>query len=77
MKDIYDFNGNCSHATNKKWAGDISYVWTKKGWLYLAVILDLHSRRVTGWTVSNRMKRDLAIRVLNMAIALRQPILFT
>lgn len=60
-------------APNQKWAGDISYVWTREGWLYLAVILDLHSRRVIGWAVSNRMKRDLTIRALNMAIALRQP----
>ncbi len=60
-------------APNRKWAGDISYVWTQEGWLYLAVILDLHSRRVIGWAVSNRMKRDLAIRALNMAIALRRP----
>ncbi|WP_425284513.1 IS3 family transposase [Aliiruegeria lutimaris] len=58
---------------NRKWAGDISYVWTQEGWLYLAVILDLHSQRVVGWAVSNRMKRDLAIRALKMAIALRQP----
>lgn len=65
-----DFHAN---APNQKWAGDISYVWTREGWLYLAVILDLHSRRVIGWAVSNRMKRDLAIRALNMAIALRQP----
>ncbi|MBP0485219.1 IS3 family transposase [Sagittula salina] len=58
---------------NQKWAGDISYIWTREGWLYLAVILDLHSRRVIGWAVSNRMKRDLAIRALNMAIAFRAP----
>jgi putative transposase len=58
---------------NRKWAGDISYIWTREGWLYLAVILDLHSRRVIGWAVSNRMKRDLAIRALKMAIALRSP----
>lgn len=60
-------------APNQKWAGDISYVWTHEGWLYLAVILDLHSRRIIGWAVSNRMKRDLAIRALKMAVALRQP----
>jgi len=42
---------------NQKWAGDITYIWTREGWLYLAVILDLHSRRVIGWAVSNRMKR--------------------
>ena len=59
---------------NQKWAGDISYIWTREGWLYLAVILDLHSRRVIGWAVSNRMKRDLAIRALKMAIALRSPL---
>ena len=47
--------------SNQKWAGDISYIWTREGWLYLAVILDLHSRRVIGWAVSNRTKRDLAI----------------
>ncbi|ATG44225.1 putative transposase [Phaeobacter piscinae] len=70
---------------NQKWAGDISYVWTQEGWLYLALaivlgpmadkgsFLDLHSRRVVSWAVSSRMKRDLAIRPLKMAIALRQP----
>ncbi len=58
---------------DQKWAGDISYVWTQEGWLYLAVILNLRSRRVIGWALSNRMKRDLAIRALNMAIALRRP----
>ena len=52
---------------NQKWASEISYVWTSEGLLYLAVILDLYSRRVIGWAVSNRMKRDLAIRALNMA----------
>ena len=57
----------------QKWAGDISYIWTSEGWLYLAVILDLYSRRVIGWAVSNRMKRDLEIRALEIAVALRQP----
>ena len=58
---------------NRKWVVDISYIWTREGWLYLAVVLELYSRRVIGWAVSNRMKRDLAIRALNMAIALRRP----
>jgi len=58
---------------NRKWAGDITYVWTQEGWLYLAVILDLHSRRVVGWAVSDRMKKDLAIRALDMAVRLRNP----
>ncbi len=58
-------------APNQKWVGNLSYAWTREGWLYLAVILDLHSRRIIGWAVSNRIKRDLAIRALNMAIAFR------
>lgn len=58
---------------NQKWAGDISYIWTQEGWLYLAVIIDLYSRRVVGWAVSNRLKKDLAIRALKMAVNLRQP----
>ena len=58
---------------NQKWAGDISYIWTSEGWLYLAVILDWHSRRVIGWAVNNRLNRDLAICELDMAVALRQP----
>jgi transposase InsO family protein len=58
---------------NQKWAGDITYIWTREGRLYLAVILDLHSRRVIGWAASNRIKRDLAIRALKMPIAFRSP----
>lgn len=58
---------------NQKWADDISYIWTREGWLYLAMILDLHSRCVIGWAVSNRMKRDLAITALKMATTLRSP----
>lgn len=54
---------------NQKWEGDTSYVWNREGWLYFAVILDLHSRLVLGWAMSNRMKRDLAIRALNTAIS--------
>jgi putative transposase len=65
-----DFNAD---ASNQKWVGDISYVWTREGWLYPVVILDLHSRRVIGWAVNQRMKRDLAIRTLKMAIAFRAP----
>lgn len=58
---------------NQKWAADITYIWTREGWLYLAVMIDLHSRRVVGWSVSNRLKRDLASRALNHAVALRNP----
>ncbi|GBQ50325.1 hypothetical protein AA18890_3293 [Komagataeibacter europaeus LMG 18890] len=50
-----------------------SYIWTAEGWLYLAVVIDLFSRRVIGWTVSDRIKKDLAIRALDMAVRLRDP----
>jgi len=52
---------------------DIGYVWTHEGWLYLVIILYLHSRRVIVWAVSSRMKRDLAIRALNRAALWRPP----
>ncbi len=58
---------------NQKWVVDISYIWTREGWPYLSTVLDLHSRKVIGWAVSNRMKKDLAIRALDMAVALRKP----
>lgn len=58
---------------NQKWAGDITCVWRREGWVYLAVIIDLYSRRVIGWAISNRIKQDLALRALNMAVALRRP----
>ena len=51
----------------------IKIIRTNEGWLYLAVIMDLYSRRLIGWAVSYCMKRDLAIRALDMAVALRQP----
>lgn len=58
---------------NQKWGTDISYVWTREGWLYLAVVIDLFARRVVGWSVSNRLHRHLAIDALRTAIAIRQP----
>ena len=60
-------------APNRKWGADISYIWTTQGWLYLAVILDLFSRRVVGWAISDRLKRDLAMEALRRAIANRAP----
>ena len=62
-----------ARGPNEKWAVDISYVWTAEGWLYLAIVLDLFSRRIVGWSMSDRMKRGLAIEALQRAIALRGP----
>jgi putative transposase len=58
---------------NTVWAGDITYIWTQEGWLYLAVILDLFSRRVVGWAMSNRVDTQLALDAMAMALDGRQP----
>jgi putative transposase len=58
---------------NQKWGVDISYIWTAEGWLYLAIVLDFFSRRIIGWSVSDRLKKDLALSALERAIAIRQP----
>jgi transposase InsO family protein len=53
---------------NQKWAGDITYLMTSEGWLYLAVIIDLYSRSVIGWSMSTRMTLSLVCDALKMAI---------
>lgn len=58
---------------NQVWGSDISYLWTQEGWIYVAVIIDLYSRRVVGWAIDRRMTRSLVIRALMMAINLRNP----
>jgi transposase InsO family protein len=60
-------------ATNRVWAGDITYVPTREGWLYLAVILDLASRRVVGWSMKQTLDASLAINALVMALEARCP----
>jgi putative transposase len=58
---------------NTAWVTDVTYVWTNEGWLYLAAILDLFSRRVVGWAASANNDRALAFSALDRAIAARQP----
>jgi putative transposase len=58
---------------DEKWGADISYVWTREGWLYLAVVIDLFSRRVVGWSTADRLHRDLALSALRRALAIRCP----
>ena len=58
---------------NRVWAGDITYVWTAEGWLYLAVVLDLYSRRVIAWGMDNRLTQELATAALTMAVVHRRP----
>jgi transposase InsO family protein len=58
---------------DQKWVADITYVPTAAGWLYLAVVLDLYSRRIVGWAMSDSLQRQLVIQALQMAILTRQP----
>lgn len=58
---------------DEKWAGDITYILTVEGWLYLAVVLDLHSRKVVGWSMNKEMKTELVLDALNMAVLDRKP----
>ena len=58
---------------NKAWVSDITYIWTFAGWLYLCVILDLYSRRIVGWSMSDRMKAGMVVAALEMACRNRHP----
>lgn len=60
-------------ALNQVWGADITYLPTAEGWLYLAVVLDLCSRRVIGWALSERLTQPLTLQALEMALALRGP----
>lgn len=56
---------------NEKWATDITYVWTGEGWLYLAVVLDLYSRRIVGWSTADHLKTGLCLDALQRALGQR------
>ena len=58
---------------DEKWAADLSYIWTREGWLYLAVVIDLYARRVVGWAVSDRLHKELALTALRRALVVRRP----
>lgn len=57
-----------AQTPNEKWVGDITYLWTSEGWLYLAVFLDLYSRAVVGWSMAQHMRAELACDALRMAL---------
>ncbi len=60
-------------ATDRLWVGDITYLPTREGWLYLAVLLDAHSRRVVGWAMAAHLRTELALDALAMALGARRP----
>jgi putative transposase len=65
----------CFQATqpNQVWAGDVTFIATRRGWLYLAILLDLYSRKVIGWSMSDRNDQTLVLGALEMALEHRQP----
>jgi len=62
-----------AEAPDRVWTGDITYIWTAEGWLYLAVVLDVFSRRIVGWSMNRRMTDDLVIAALRNAMMRRRP----
>jgi transposase InsO family protein len=60
-------------APDEKWAADLSYIWTREGWLYLAVVIDLYARRVVGWAAGDRLHKELALTALRRALVMRRP----
>ena len=61
-----------AEQTNKRWVSDITFIPTRQGWLYLAAVMDLYSRRIVGWSMSRRIDRHLALNALNMALGQRR-----
>jgi putative transposase len=70
--NLLDQNFSALRA-NERWSADITYVATRQGWLYLAVVMDLYSRRIVGWSMNRRLSRHLAVDALKMALDRRQP----
>lgn len=68
-----DFAPEAAGEVNRRWVSDITYIWTGEGWLYLAVILDLFSRRVVGWSLAPTLHKEIVLDALSMAVSLRQP----
>ena len=70
--NLLDRNFQVVHP-NTVWCSDITYLWTMEGWLYLAVVIDLYSRKVVGWAMSAHMKATLVTKALSMAYWRRKP----
>ena len=70
--NILERNSTASKP-DKAWVADITYVWTLEGWLYLAVIIDLFSRRVVGWSMADHMRTELVLGALRAALGHREP----
>jgi putative transposase len=67
------FDLSMNKEADRVWASDITYLWTLEGWLYLAVVMDLASRRIVGWSMDHRLERFLPLSALSMALKRRRP----
>ena len=72
-KNVLDREFDKATRPNQLWVSDITYVWTNQGWLYLACVVDLFSRKVVGWSMSKRMTTELVTEALDMALMQRCP----
>jgi len=63
-----------AEAPDRVWLADLTYIWTAEGWLYLAAVLDLYTRRVVGWAMADHLGHELAMAALDMAIARQRPL---
>lgn len=61
-------------APNQAWTTDISYVWTLEGWMYVAVVMDLYSRQIVGWSIADHMRTSLCTKALRMAYGRKKPL---
>jgi transposase InsO family protein len=61
------------NAKDRVWACDVSYFWTQAGWIHLAIVMDLYSRRIIGWSMNNRIDKELTLDALEMAFTNRNP----
>ncbi len=68
------FDLSMNKEADRVWASDITYLWTHEGWLYLAVVMDLASRRIVGWSLDQWLERFLPLGALSMALGLRRPV---
>jgi putative transposase len=69
-ENVLDRNFEAS-GPNEKWTTDITYIWTSEGWLYLATVMDLFSRRIVGWSTADHMETSLCLDALSMALGHR------
>jgi len=71
--NILDREFNTAKAPDEIWVTDITYIWTSQGWLYLAVVMDLFSRKIVGWHMEEFLKKELATTALERALIFRNP----